>query len=151
LSPKRPPRAVARRSAPGRVFVDSGAWLALFSASDDNHAAADAQFRRAAAGAVKLFTTNLVLAEVHRLLLFRAGPRAAATALARIDGSSLVSIIFATYAHHQAARAWLDKLSDQKISYTDASSFAAMDAEECRAAMSFDHDFWTAGFELWQP
>jgi predicted nucleic acid-binding protein len=124
--------------------------LALFSASDDNHATADELFRRAAASGVKLFTTNLVLAEVHRLLLFRAGTRAAVAALARVDASALVAIVFATQAHHRAARAWLDKLADQKISYTDASSFAVMDAEGCRTAMAFDHDFWTAGFEVWQ-
>jgi predicted nucleic acid-binding protein len=132
------------------VFVDSGAWLALFSSSDANHAAADGFFRSAAAERIPLVTTNLVLAEVHRLLLHRAGIRAAAVALARVDDSELVSVTFATPSHHRAARVWLDKLGDQRISYTDASSFAIMDAERCRVAMSFDHDFWVAGFELWQ-
>jgi predicted nucleic acid-binding protein len=132
------------------VFVDSGAWLAFFSASDDHHAAADALFRRAAAQRARLLTTNLVLAEVHRLLLFRAGPRPAAAALERVDASALVTISFATAARHRAARAWLARLGDQKIGYTDATSFAVMDAEHCRAALSFDHDFYLAGFELWQ-
>jgi len=85
------------------------------------------------------------------LLLFRAGPRAAAEALGHVDASALVAVKFATEAHHRAARAWLAKLSDQKITYTDATSFAVMDAERCRVAMSFDKDFWVAGFELWQP
>lgn len=132
------------------MFVDSGAWLALFSARDDHHAAADMLFRRAADRRVPLITTNLVLSEVHRLLLFRAGPPAAFAALARVDDSRLVAVTFATHAHHQAARAWLAKLSDQKITYTDATSFAVMDAERCRVAMSFDRDFWLAGFELWE-
>ena len=39
---------------------------------------------------------------------------------------------------------------DQRITYTDAASFAVMDAERCRVAMSFDRDFRVAGFELWQ-
>ncbi|HMF39501.1 MAG TPA: PIN domain-containing protein [Polyangia bacterium] len=132
------------------MFVDSGAWLALFSARDDNHSAAEVLFRRAAGHRVPLITTNLVLAEVHRLLLFRAGPAVASAALARVDDSDLVSVTFASQTHHQAARAWLAKLSDQKITYADAISFAVMDAERCRVAMSFDRDFWLAGYELWQ-
>src|SRR5436190_12644694 len=149
MSSRRPPRAAGERQ-PARVFVDSGAWLALFSARDDNHATAEILFRRAADRRVPLFTTNLVLAEVHRLILFRAGPAAASAALARVDDSALVAVTYARHAHHQAARAWLARLSDQKITYTDATSFAVMDAERCGVAMSFDRDFWVAGFELWQ-
>jgi predicted nucleic acid-binding protein len=132
------------------VFVDSGGWLAFFSASDGHHKAADTLFRRAAAARARLLTTNLVLAEVHRLLLFRAGPRAARAALERVDASDLVTITFTTETHHQAAHGWLGKLADQTISYTDAASFAVMEAEQCRVALSFDKDFWLAGFEIWQ-
>jgi predicted nucleic acid-binding protein len=130
--------------------VDSGAWVALVSASDDKHRAADRLFRRAVAESRRLITTHLVLSEVHRLLLFRAGPRAAAAAIGYIDASRLVAVRFTTEAHHRAALAWLEKLSDQKITYTDATSFAVMDAERCRTAISFDKDFWVAGFERWQ-
>jgi predicted nucleic acid-binding protein len=108
-------------------------------------------FRRASEDSIPLLTTNLVLAEVHRLLVFRAGPRAAAAALARVDASALVEIAFPTRAIHDAARGWLARLGDQKISYTDASSFAVMDAEKCRVALTFDRDFWLAGFEAWEP
>jgi predicted nucleic acid-binding protein len=149
LSSRRPHRAPAPKARPARVFVDSGAWLALFSATDGKHAAADTLFRRSSDESIPLLTTNLVLAEVHRLLLFRAGPRAAATALSRIDDSALVEVRFPTQTIHRAAKSWLAKLSNQKISYTDASSFAVMDAERCRVAMTFDHDFWLAGFEVW--
>lgn len=134
---------------PARVFVDSSAWLAFFSARDDNQGVADGLFRRASASSTRLFTTNLVLAEVHRLLLFRAGSRAASAALARVDESAFVDVRFPTATLHAAARAWLTKLVDQKITYTDASSFAAMEAESCRVAMTFDRDFWIAGFEVW--
>jgi predicted nucleic acid-binding protein len=71
-------------------------------------------------------------------------------ALARVDDSALVEVRFPTQATHSATRAWLAKLSDQKISYTDASSFAVMEAEKCRVAMTFDHDFWLAGFQVWE-
>ena len=76
-----------RRSA--KLFVDSGAWIALFSARDQHHAEADALVREAIAQKVPLVTTNLVLAEVHRLLLFRAGARPAMAA--RHGGSRTAS------------------------------------------------------------
>lgn len=107
-------------------------------------------FRRAVAQRTSLLTTNLVLAEVHRFLLFRAGARAAARALGRLESSERVTIEFATVAHHRAARAWLDRLADHAISYTDAVSFAVMEATRCRTALSFDHDFLLAGFSLWE-
>jgi predicted nucleic acid-binding protein len=97
-----------------------------------------------------LVTTSLVLAEVHRWLLFRAGPRPAAAALDRIEAGAIVTITFPTEVHHRSARQWLAKLADQRISYADAVSFAVMEATQCRVAMSFDRDFVIAGFRTWR-
>jgi predicted nucleic acid-binding protein len=57
---------------------------------------------------------------------------------------------FATAVHHVAARRWLARLADQAISYTDAVSFAVMQARRCGAALAFDRHFAIAGFALWQ-
>jgi uncharacterized protein len=147
--PKNPRPTGPGNAAPGKLFVDSGAWIALVSARDQHHTDANAMFRRAVARRASLLTTNLVLAEVHRLLLFRAGPRAAAHALDRFESSAHVTTEFATAAHHRAARAWLDRLADHAITYTDAVSFAVMQAIRCTTALSFDHDFQIAGFSRW--
>ena len=96
-------------------------------------------------------TTNLIMAEVHRLLLFRAGIAPASRALDRIESSSSVSIEFPVEAHHRVARGWLDRLAGHAISYTDAVSFAIMEAVNCRTALAFDRDFILAGFALWSP
>lgn len=106
-------------------------------------------FRTASARRIRLLTSNLVLAEAHRLLLHHAGIRPAVSALDRFEASPLLTIIFADAGHHRAARAWLERLADQPVSYTDAVSFAMMDATRCSGAMSFDHDFLLAGFSLW--
>ena len=136
---------------PSRLFVDSGGWIALVSAGDAHHAAADQMFRAAVARRIPLLTTNLIIAEVHRLVLFRAGIRAAASVLDRINGSQSVNIEFATAAHHRTARTWMERLGDQVITYTDAVSFAVMQAAPCAAVIGFDHDFLIAGFQFWQP
>jgi len=93
---------------------------------------------------------NLIVAEVHRLLLHRVGSAAASVFLDRIDASAEVEVEYAAATHHAAARRWLTKLADQTITYTDAVSFAAMEARGCRSALSFDHDFVIAGFELFR-
>lgn len=135
---------------PRRVFVDSSGWIAFFSARDQYHSAADQLFRSAIAREIPLITTNLILAEVHRLILFRAGTRAAARVLDRIEASSRVSIEFPSQAHHRAARVWLDRLADEPVTYTDAVSFAVMESLRCRTALSFDRHFLVAGFSLWK-
>ena len=144
-------RPIGRRGdAPDSLFVDSGAWIALVSFRDGRHADADRLFREAAVRRLPLITTNLVLAEVHRWLLFHAGVRPALAALDKLEAGARVTIEFATVEHHLAARRWLERLVDQRISYTDAVSFAVMQARRCRTALAFDHDFVVAGFELWR-
>ena len=133
------------------MFVDSGVWIAFFSLRDGRHRDADTMVRAAASRRLPLLTTNLVLAEVHRWLLFHAGVAPAAAALASIDATSLARVEWTTAAHHGAARDWLAKLSDQRITYTDAVSFAVMTAAGCAAVMTFDHDFVIAGFTPWRP
>jgi hypothetical protein len=136
---------------PRRLFVDSGAWIALRSRRDQHHAEADRLFREALRRRIPLATTDLVLAELHRLTLFRAGVLPALRALDRIDQSPSVTVHFAAAEHHAAARRWLDRLAPHPITYTDAVSFAVMEGLRCRHALTFDHDFTAAGFELWRP
>jgi len=119
-------------------------------ASDQHHADADRMLRQAVRKRVRLVTTNIILAEVHRFALFHFGIRPATLLLERIDASPLLRVEYVTAAHHAGGRRWLAKLSDQVITYTDAVSFAVMEALHCTAVMSFDRDFVTAGFELWR-
>ena len=135
---------------PASLFVDSGAWLAFFSSRDGRHAQADRLIRDALRRKIPLFTSDLVLSEVHRLLLYRAGIRPAAAALDVIDKSPSVSVHFSTAALHRETRGWLTKFDDQVITYTDAASFALMTARRCKVALSFDRDFVLAGFSLWE-
>jgi predicted nucleic acid-binding protein len=130
--------------------VDTGAWIALISSDDEHHLAAESAFNAAVAQRVALITTNLVVAEVHRFLLFRAGPAAARKALERIDASRRLKTIFVGRDHHRAAKAWLARFADQEFTYTDAVSFAVMDSERCPVAIAFDEDFSIAGFSLWR-
>ena len=107
--------------------------------------------RTAVDAGVPLLTTNLVVAETQRLLLFRVGARAAKRALDVFDRSTHLTSRFATADDHAEARGWIERLSDSSITYTDAVSFSAMAASLSRGFVGFDRDFDTAGFVRWQP
>lgn len=98
---------------------------------------------------IRLLTTNLVLAEVHRLVLHRFGVATALRTLDRLESSQHLSVEFATVEDHRGAREWLRKFADQPITYTDAISFTVMRARRCRAALTFDRHFEMAGFQRW--
>jgi predicted nucleic acid-binding protein len=121
----------------------------LRSRRDQYHAAADRAFRAAIERRLPLVTTNLIIAETYRLTLFRAGREPALRALDRIDASPSVTVHFTTSVDHAAARRWLERLSPLPITYTDAVSFAVIEATKCTHVLGFDRDFAAAGFDLW--
>ncbi len=139
-------RRAAPVAQPARAFVDSGGWIALRSRGDRHHHEADAVFRDAIRRRLPLLTTSLVIAEMHRLTLFRVGFEAAMRALDRIDASPSVTVVFPTAADHAAARRWLARLAPRPVTYTDAVSFAVMEAVNCGHFLGFDDDFAAAGF-----
>lgn len=107
-------------------------------------------FRVAIERRIPLLTTNLIIAEVHRLTLYRAGVRAASKALDRIGASSSVTVHYATADDHSAAVRWLESLGERPATYTDAVSFVVMKASACSHVLGFDADFTAAGFSLWR-
>jgi predicted nucleic acid-binding protein len=149
-SPSRPAATDRGVDPPVRLFVDSGAWIALRSQRDQHHAEADRLFREALGRRLPLVTTSLVIAEVHRLTLFRVGVQAALRGLDRIDASPSVRVHFPGADNHRAARRWLERLAPRPITYTDAVSFAVMEATRCRQVLGFDQDFVAAGYRLWR-
>jgi len=149
-SPSRQPPIDRGADGPVQLFVDSGAWIALRSQRDQHHAEADHLFREALRRRLPLATTSLVIAEVHRLTLFRVGVQAALRGLDRIDASPGVTIHFAGAEDHRAARRWLERLAPRPITYTDAVSFAVMEGRRCRHVLGFDQDFVAAGYSLWR-
>src|SRR3989440_1308304 len=135
---------------PASLFVDSGAWIALASARDQHHAEADSLFRIAATLRLPLLTTNLVVADVHRFLLHRAGTAVAARALDRLESSPRLAVEFVRPDHHRAARKWLARLRGHPGSHTDAGSLPGMPGRRRRAAPSLDPHFQPAALGPWR-
>jgi uncharacterized protein len=140
---------VSDAARPASAFVDSSAWIALRSRGDQHHVAADRLFREALRWRVPLITTSLVVAETHRLTLFRAGAHAARRFLTLIDASPSVTVVYPAAPEHAAACRWLDRLGARPVTYTDAVSFAVMEHARCGHVLGFDQDFVAAGFSVW--
>ena len=143
-------RSISEVPANGPVFVDSGGWIAYFSRRDDHHDEAERMIRAAVERSLPLLTTNLVIAETHRLLLFRAGVAAAARMLDVLERTPHLSTRFATAADHTGARRWIAGKEGRKITLTDAVSFAVMTEVKSRGFIGFDGDFDAAGFARFQ-
>jgi predicted nucleic acid-binding protein len=108
-----------------RVFVDTSAYYALTDSQDSRHASAQEIARRLAEERRRLFTTNLILAETHALILARLGRDVAATVLFALDRST-TTIVRVSAADERRARSIITQFDDKDFSLTDATSFTVM-------------------------
>lgn len=130
----------------GELFVDTGAWYALQVPDDDHHEEAARTLRDIVQGGLSLRTTNLVIGETYTLLVMTHGHAAAWRFLEGLDRSARLKPIHVDPAIEREAYALLRRFSDQRFSYVDGTSFAAMRKHRVRRAFAFDRHFATAGF-----
>lgn len=125
-------------------FVDSSFWVGLAVPSDEHHSAAASLIE--ALGKRRLVTTNDVRGETWTYINRRAGLRAAATFLDRIERSERVEIIRVSEELENEALHWLRDHDEREYSFVDATSFAVMRSLGLHEALAFDGDFSAAGF-----
>jgi predicted nucleic acid-binding protein len=130
-----------------RVFIDTSAFFALTAPRDDDHHTALAIQQRLITERWRLYTTNLVLAETHALLLTRLGRTIALRTLQRIDHST-TTIIRISVADETRAREIIIQYDDKDFSFTDAASFAVMERLRIPHAFTFDRNFTQYGLPV---
>ena len=136
-----------RSLEPRSVFVDSSAFYALIDERDRNYRSAAGILARLANEPSRLFTSNLILAETHALLLSRLGRQVALQFLDDVDAGS-TTVVRVGAGDEQRARAILRHYDDKDFSLTDATSFAVMEHLKIDAAFSFDSDFSQFGWSV---
>lgn len=106
--------------------------------------------RRVARDRGQLFTTNLVLAEMHALLLRRMGRATALRVLTEVD-RSITTIIRVEPEDETRAREVIRRYDDKDFSFTDATCFSVMERLRLGAAFTFDRNFAQYGLTVLQP
>jgi predicted nucleic acid-binding protein len=132
------------------IFIDTGAFLARYLAKDQCHVAAVAGWKSLGATKIPCFTSNFVLDELFTLLGRRAGYSFAADRARAIYSSNEISILRPDRNDEIEAIGYMEKFSDQKVSYTDCVSFRLMKSQGIKSVFGFDRHFEYAGFELWR-
>jgi predicted nucleic acid-binding protein len=117
------------------IFVDTGAFLALYMKRDQYHRKASAIFPSLPR---PFSTSNHVVDELATLLGRIAGYRYAADRIENLYASASVEVLPATREDEMEAIRWMRKYADKEISFTDSVSFAMMHRFEIRTAFTFD-------------
>ncbi len=131
-----------------RVFVDTGAFVALRNAAELEHACARATLEALVRERVPLFTSNYVFAETYAALLVRVGRREAIAWGESFRAGSAIELARVDESLEESAWSILAAHDDKRWSYVDATSFALMEQEGATEAFAFDSHFAQRGLKL---
>ena len=127
---------------PGKVFLDTGIYIALLNKRDRHHRQAVALF-----GGLKpdWYTSILVWSEAHSWFLHRHGGNAARTFRTLASSLEGLEILGLDLSVHEETLQMLDRMRGARLTYVDASSLALMARHEIRTAWSTDYDLGLTG------
>ncbi len=140
----------SRGGAPRHAMIDTAAFYALTDIAESRHQHALTIHRRLVSERWQLFTTNLIVAEAHGLLLGRLGRRPALRFLDSLDRSP-TTIVRVEPEDEARARRILHQYADKDFSLTDAASFAVMERLRIPYAFTFDRNFIQYGLAVLTP
>lgn len=124
-----------------RVFIDTGAFIALTDADDQNHNAAVAFYRKAKEKGTRFVTTNFVICETMNYLRARISHPIAVRFWESLKKSSIIEIVTVTPSIENAAFTIFKQYTDKDFSFTDCTSFSLMKSFKLKSAFAFDRHF----------
>jgi len=131
------------------VFVDTGGWIAIAEPTDTYHDVAKLHYARLLMRRVRLFTSNYVIDETMTRLRYDVSHSIACRFYDKYEKAGNRHLITTLWVDEDVTRqAWhiFRKYSDQKLSFTDCTSFALMQNHGIREAFAFDAHFEMFGF-----
>ena len=129
------------RPTPRAVYVDTSAYYAAIDSKEKKHAAVSNAVQQFAHQGWSFYTTPLVLAEVHALVLSRHGIARAYEAAETIWNDQGTTILHATREDFTAAFQLLKKYDDKTFSLADALSFVLIEKRGLGTVLACDEDF----------
>ena len=123
-----------------KVFLDTGAFLALADEDDQYHSAATPVYTELLQTNAQLFTSNLILSETYTLIRFKVGHQAAIEFMKTLDQTG-IKVLRVSEAIEQTAKAIFVRYHDKDFSFVDCTSFALIDHHRLDHAFAFDAHF----------
>lgn len=133
-----------------RVFIDTGAFVALAVTSDAYHERAVSQWMNLTETKAALFTSVPVVLETFTFLDRRGSRDLAMRWKASLQDVRTLNILECTETTLRSAWHELDRREFHKLSLVDATSFVLMRKNRLRVAFAFDTHFAIAGFNFVQ-
>jgi len=124
-----------------KLFVDTGAFIALTDADDENHKAAAFFYRSAKEKKMRFVTTNFVVCETMNYLRARISHDIAVHFRENLKKSCFIEIITITPPNEETAFNIFKRYADKDFSFTDCTSFAIMNSLKLKSAFAFDKHF----------
>ena len=124
-----------------KLFVDTGAFIALTDADDENHKAAAAFYREAREKGTRFVTTNFVVCETMNYLRARISYDTALLFWETMKKSRFIDTVMVTPSVEDAAFTIFKRYADKEFSFTDCTSFSAMRSLKLNRAFAFDKHF----------
>ena len=131
-----------------RVFVDSGAWIALALTRDPLHGRAREAWEMLQQCGARLHTSVPVVLETFTFLERNALRDVALAWKDSLDELKHFRIIECRSADMQKAWTYFRRNDLHKLSAVDATSFVIMKREKLRSVFTFDHHFAVVKFRL---
>jgi len=129
-----------------KVFVDTGAWVALALAQDPLNGRAKTAQRELEVAGARLVVSVPVMIETFTFLQRRYAEALALTWRDRLKDVDRLEVVDCTVQDLAAAWPYLDRKDLHRLSLVDATSFALMARHRLRAAFTFDTHFAEVGF-----
>jgi len=133
---------------PNRVFIDTGAFVALRNRAEREYELARDTLKQLVEEGAQLFTSNYVFAETYTALLVRLGRNEAVEWGKRFRAGEAIELIRADQEIEELAWSILESHTDKEWSYVDATSFALVERERLTAAFAFDRHFAQRGLNV---
>jgi predicted nucleic acid-binding protein len=123
-----------------KVFLDTGAFLALADEDDDYHSVAKSIHAQLLGARAQLLTSNFVLAETYTLIRFKVSHNAAVEFMKQFDQTG-IKVLRVSEAIEHTAKSIFTRYDDKEFSFVDCTSFALIDHHRLDHAFAFDGHF----------
>ncbi len=130
------------------VFIDTGAFAALFLEKDLNHEKSVSLFEVLKNSRQSMYTSDYIVDETVTLISSKESHSKATAFLYSIRQSKIVKMVPVFDQYFSETCDSFEKYNDKGFSFTDVSSVIIMKKLGLRTAFAFDKHFVQAGFEI---